>query len=177
MTRPSRPWLLPVVCAVLGIAWVLWLAHEREPAGEQSAGTGAGDPIDAGESSCGSSAVNPPGPRPEARPAPVPPSGARVADTTPTMRAPLRYSWRSRLPLGRRLARSSTFGSPSIASQPIARIGVEVTYDPALLKGRTLEEIDYARRAEGERAFRIRRDKRRTGDARDGDESGARFPG
>ena len=41
------------------------------------------------------------------------------------------------------------------ASQPIARISVEVTYDPAFLKGRTLEEIDYAQRAVGERAFRI----------------------
>lgn len=41
------------------------------------------------------------------------------------------------------------------ASQPIARIGVEVTYDPAFLKGRTLEEIDYAQRAVGERAFKI----------------------
>jgi hypothetical protein len=30
-----------------------------------------------------------------------------------------------------------------------------VTYDAAFLKARTLEEIDYAQRAAGERAFRI----------------------
>ena len=32
---------------------------------------------------------------------------------------------------------------------------VEIAYDPALLKARTLEEIDYAQRTEGERAFAI----------------------
>ena len=41
------------------------------------------------------------------------------------------------------------------ARQPIARIVVEIAYDPALLKARSLEEIDYAQRTEGERAFEI----------------------
>ena len=43
-----------------------------------------------------------------------------------------------------------------VSSQPIARIGVEVNYDPALLKARTLDEIDYATRAPGELvAFKV----------------------
>ena len=41
------------------------------------------------------------------------------------------------------------------ARQPIARIGVEVFFDPTLLKARSLEEIDYAQRAAGERALGI----------------------
>jgi hypothetical protein len=41
------------------------------------------------------------------------------------------------------------------ARQPIARIVVEIAYDPALLKARSLEELDYAQRTLGEPAFAI----------------------
>jgi hypothetical protein len=40
------------------------------------------------------------------------------------------------------------------ARQAIGNVVVEVTYDPTLLKARTVEEIDYAQRAPGERMFR-----------------------
>ena len=42
MSRPSRPWLLPVVCTVLGVAWVLWLAHETRTRWRAISNIGAG---------------------------------------------------------------------------------------------------------------------------------------
>jgi len=157
MTPPSRPWLLPVVCAVLGIAWVLWLADEREPAGEQSAVQAPVTQSTPASPLGGPPAVNPPDPRPvpppENRPTPDSPSGARAADIARSAIAPA-------VELGFQTPSGATIGEffdvrvTLVASQPIAHIAIEVTYDPEFLKGRDLDEVDYAKRADGERAFK-----------------------
>jgi len=58
-------------------------------------------------------------------------------------------------PASARIGESFDVRVSIIASQPIASVAVEVNYDPALLKARTVEEIDYAARAPDERAFKI----------------------
>ena len=78
MSRPSRPWLLPVACAVIGVVWVLWFAYEPEPAGEGSL-KWAPTPQSTPQSRPGGlSDMDPAGSRPEARGAPIPSSGARA---------------------------------------------------------------------------------------------------
>jgi len=152
MSRPSRPWLLPVVCAVLSVAWVLWLARGAGLADEQP-------PVPAQASSSPATASRPadtnaPNARPDARPAPIPPSAARGADVARSATpAPVQLGFHS--PAAASIGDAFDIRVSIDASQPIARVGVEVLYDPTLLKARALEEIDYAQRALGERMFRI----------------------
>jgi len=154
MTRPSRPWLLPVVCAVLGIAWVLWLAHDSEPAGEHASAPAPVLPAATPSPPGAQADANPAKPRPEARPATVPSSAARAPDIArPSTPGPAQLAFQS--PAGALVGDSFDVHVAINASRPIARIGVEVFFDPTLLKARALEEIDYGQRATGERAFRI----------------------
>ena len=139
---------------VLGVAWVLWLAHEREPSGVQSPAPAAVTQSTPASPTGSPSAVSPAGSRPEARPAPTPSSGVRAADTVrAASAAPVRLGFQA--PPGAMIGENFDVRVAIDASQPVARIGVEVIYDPAFLRGRTLEEIDYGPRALGERAFKI----------------------
>lgn len=154
MSRPSRPWLLPGVCAVLGVGWVLWLAHESEPdRGPSPAPTPVNRSTPASPPG-GPLAVNPAESPSEVHPASIPQSAARSADKAPAS-TPSAVQLTFQTPAGARVGESFDIRVSIVASQPIANVAVEVNYDPALLKARTVEEIDYAQRTVGERAFRI----------------------
>ena len=103
----------------------------------------------------GPSAVNPAGARPETRPTPIPPSVARGTDTAqPSTPSTVQLTFQT--PGGALVGEAFDVRVAIISSQPVARVGVEVNYDPTLLKARTLDEIDYATRAPGElAAFKI----------------------
>jgi hypothetical protein len=60
-----------------------------------------------------------------------------------------------RRPPGARVGEAFDLRVAIDARQPIARVAFEITFDPALLKARSLEAIDYAQRTEGERALAI----------------------
>lgn len=154
MSRPSRPWLLPVACTVIGVVWVLWFAYEPERAGEGSL-KWAPSPQSTPQSRPGGlSDTDPAGSRPGARGAPVPSSGARTTDDArSSINPPLQLVFQT--PTGARVGEAFDLRVAIDARQPITRVVFEIVYDPALLKARTLEEIDYAQRTEGERAFAI----------------------
>jgi len=151
MSRPSRPWLLPVACTVIGVVWVLWFAYEPEPAGEGS--------LKWGPRSQPTPQSRPSGPpdaasRPDARGAALPSSGTRATDEVrSSINPPLQLVFQTRA--SARVGEAFDVRVAIDARQPIARIVFEITYDPALLKARSLEELDYAQRTEGERAFAI----------------------
>ncbi len=154
MSRPSRPWLLPVACTVIAVVWVLWLAYETEPAGEGSADRAPSSQSTPQSRPGGPSDIDPAGSRLEARGAATPPSGARAADQVrPSIDPPLQVVFHT--PASARVGEAFDVRVAIDARQPIARIVVEITYDPALLKARSLEEIDYSQRTLGERAFAI----------------------
>jgi hypothetical protein len=145
--------MLPVVCAVLGVVWVLWLARGSRPAGDGSS-----------EQPPSSQAT----PRREARPQSQEAATSRAESRGPgaaTSAAPSADEARSSIDPEPQLA-FETPGSASIgeafdvrlvvtARQPIGRIVVEIDFDPALLKVRSTEEVDYSRRRPGERGFSI----------------------
>ena len=98
--------------------------------------------------------MNPAGSRPEARGAAIPPSGTRATDEVrSSIDPPLQLVFQT--PASARVGEAFDVRVAIDARQPIARIVFEITYDPALLKARSLEEIDYAQRTQGERAFAI----------------------
>ena len=154
MSRPSRPWLLPIACAVLGVVWVLWLAYESEPAGEGSADRAPSSQSTPESHPGGLSQMNPADSRPEARGAAIPPSTARAADETRSSTTPpLQLVFQT--PATANVGDAFDVRVSIAARQPIARIVFGITYEPGLLKARSLEAIDYVHRTPGERAFAI----------------------
>ena len=147
MSRPFKPWFLPVTCAVIGVAWVMWLANGDEAVVQM--------PVDRPPSLQSAPRLpersdKPDVSRPGAREASA--SAARVAE-------PLQSSGEPALRLDFQTPPTAQVGDGfdvrvAISSRKaIGRIVVEVAYDPAYLKVRTVEEIDYAQRALGERTF------------------------
>src|SRR4029079_1117215 len=91
------------------------------------------------------------GSRSESRVAPVP-SGAPAAEKgQSSTERPLQLVFQA--PPGARVGENFDVRVAIVGTQAIARIVVAVAYDPSRLRVRTLEEIDYATRAVGERAF------------------------
>ena len=152
MSRPTKPWLLPVASAVIGVGWLFWLARGVDPPIKV--------PAD-GASSVRSPPQAGPGERPDgdsagsrsARDAGVP-SAAQPKDTLQSSTEPsLQLDFQT--PASARVGDGFDIRVAIAARKAIGRIVVEVAYDPAQLKVRTAEEIDYAERAPGERAFSI----------------------
>ena len=158
MPRAHRPWLIPAASLVIACAWIVWLAWD-------SISPGAGEGRDRPPTQ---SAAPPPAlPQRVSPPATsdrvgVPAQGGNDASVSPKPR-PKDAAAETALQLAFAMPASVQVGEGFdvrvrlMARQPIGRIVVEVAYDPALLKARTLEEIDYAHRAVGERMFRIER--------------------
>ena len=154
MSRPSRPWLLPVACTVIAVVWVLWLAYETEPAGEGSADLAPSSQSTPQSRPGGPSDMVPAGSRPKAGGVAIPSSGARATDEVrSSIDPPLQLVFQT--PASARVGEAFDLRVAIDARQPIARFVFEITYDPALLKARTLDAIDYAQRTGGERAFEI----------------------
>jgi len=160
MSRPSKPWLLPVACIVMGVVWALWLASQQEsPAYEKEATIkAASEPAPSLPSTpqgrpSEQSDKDSTGSRSASRVAPVS-SGAPAAEKVQSStERPLQVVFQA--PPGARVGENFDVRVTIVGTQAVARIVVEVAYDPSLLKVRTLEEIDYAMRAVGERAFSI----------------------
>jgi hypothetical protein len=157
MSRPQRPWLIPVASLVLALAWIGWLAWD-------SLSAGAGDVSD--RASPSQAAAPPPAsPQRVTPPATADRIGAPAQSRSDAMVSskpgPTAAPAEAALQLGFTMPPTVQVGEgfdvrvSLMARQPIGRIVVGVAYDPVLLKARTLEELDYAQRALGERMFRI----------------------
>ena len=155
MPRRSNRWLAPAACIAIGIVWVLWLAHENEFASDlaserappsrsatvqsDSSGLPARDHV-------GSYAANPDAGA--ASPA------ARAAEQGRASNEPsLRFAFET--PANARIGEAFDLRVAIEARQPIGRIVFQISYDAALLKVRSAEELDYSQRTPGEHAFSI----------------------
>ena len=152
MSRPpSKPWLLPVASAIIGVAWVLWLARGEAPAVRAPAAptptAQSTAPARPGERSDKSVA--------DAQPQvqrPAVPSAARPPEALQSPKeVPLQLVFEA--PASARVGDSFDVRVAIVARNAIGRIVVEVAYDPAYLRVRTAEEIDYSGRTVAERAF------------------------
>lgn len=150
MSRPSKPWLLPVTCAVLGVGWVLWLAHGQEAGVEVPAEPATSSQATLSPRADERSDKHVDGAPPDAWPADV--HSARAPETPQSSRAvPLQLVFKT--PSTAQVGDGFDVRVAIAARNPIGRLVVQVAYDPSYLKVRTVEEIDYADRVPGERAF------------------------
>ena len=155
MPRAYRPWLIPVASLVIAVAWIAWLAWD-------SISPGAGDVPDRAPPQ---SAVPPALPQRASPATPAqrvaPPTESRNDAAVSSKPRPNAAVAGAALQLAFAMPTSVQVGEgfdvrvSLVARQPVGRIVIEVSYDPALLKARTLEELDYAQRALGERMFTI----------------------
>ena len=162
MSRPSRPWLLPVACAVLGVVWVLWLAYETRTRGRSDLPTGRRHRNRRRQSPPG-------GPSPSILRAPVPklvgpPSllPVRAPRTRCGHRSLLRCNLSFRRPPARVSAKRSTFESRSMRA---SRSPASSSKSPTTLRCSRREawrKSTTRTRTPGERAFAIERVERRT---------------
>ena len=154
MPRARRPWLSWLVM-VIALTWIVWLAKDRMWRHTADVQVRAPPPESAGappevprRPGTADRAVAPVEGRNEVLALPAPRPQTPAADTPQLQLA-------FAMPQSAQVGEGFDVRVFLTERQPIGRILVEVTYDPALLKARTLEEIDYAPRELGERMFRI----------------------
>lgn len=155
MSRPSKLWLLPVACAVIGVFWMYRPAYEKEPpvtapsqpAPMASQSTPKDHPDDRSDKASTDSRAEP---RVTAAPAAALPTEKVQPPIDPSLQ--LVFQAPSNARVGDNFDVRIMIGG----RQSVGTIVVEVAYDPALLRVRTFEEIDYAVRMAGDRAFAIR---------------------
>ena len=156
-----KPWLLPVAAIVVAVAWIVWLARgddvpevtapTQRPAAQATAQANAKANAEATAPHEATAVLKGP-PAVTAKPAPQPAGAAATNGSAPVNEPALRLSFQS--PVSASVGEGFDIRVSLAARQPVRRIAVEITYDPTLLKARSLEEIDYAQRDSGERAFR-----------------------
>ena len=143
------PWVLPIMALVVTVAWVLWLARgtsfteDAAPLQPQSSQTSAQH-----EPSTATKDVPVPVEKASRAPAAAPVKAAAPA-SEPALQLSIQAPVRATVGEGFDVRVSLA------ARRPVKRIAVAISYDPALLKARTAEEIDYSQRGATERAFRI----------------------
>ena len=156
MARPSKPWLLPVICAALGVLWVLWLASGTEGTRDKPAEAPAQAQSAAPSGPSERPATAPQVPRPQASTAPVAPSSERRAASSPAppaSDAPVHLVFQA--PPTVRIGENFDVRVAIAGRQPVGRIVVELVFDPLLLRMRLVEELDSAVRGTEDRAFSI----------------------
>jgi hypothetical protein len=160
MPPQSRPWLLPVACAVLGVVWVIWLARGGQLAEDE-----------AFERASPAQSPAPQSPPPQREPTTAPqdparthsespkagvaPRGPRVTEGPPPIEPALQLAILA--PTSASIGEGFDMRVTIAARKAVGRIVVEIAYDPILLKARSTEEIDSTGRPPGERAFSIER--------------------
>jgi hypothetical protein len=134
----------------IGVLWVLWLARESVSPVEPGARPSAALPLDGYTNGVAATQPRADSTRQEK----TVPAISRLAEASPPGSDPrLRLAFQ--MPASTGVGEAFDLRVGIEARQSIARIVVEISYDPALLKARSLEEIDYAQRATGGRAFSI----------------------
>jgi len=156
MTRARKIWLVVVVAQLIALGWLGWRVKESlwparadsqvSAAPSQSTGisTALPPPVDPTVSAGRAVATG------EGRRDGLASPSPRPKDSAPDAYLQLAFV----MPQSVKVGEGFDARVELSARQPIGRIVVEVAYDPALLKARTPEEIDYASRGAGERMFR-----------------------
>jgi hypothetical protein len=149
--RKSKRWLLPTVCFVVGVAWILWLASGSETVPEEVSQRA---PPTLRDDNGGAPPAKDPASSPTGgRTAEIASSGSHTTVPSPPIDPSLQLVFLT--PPSASVGQAFDVRVSLDARQPTARIVVDIDYDPALLKPRSREELDYAQRAQGEPAFEI----------------------
>ena len=155
MPRAYRPWLIPVASLVIAVTWIAWLAWDSISPGarevqDRAPPQSAAPPALPQRASPAAAAERAAPPTERRNDAPVS-AKSRPKDAVAGAALQLAFA----MPASVQVGEGFDVRVSLMARQPIGRIVIEVSYDPALLKARTLEELDYAQRALGERMFTI----------------------
>lgn len=158
MTRARKVWLVVMAAELIALAWILWPVLKKTSPDTADVQVRARPSQSVGPSPALPPPVSPTAATDRAVAAAETRNDAGVVSPAPRPRSPAADA---ELQLAFVLPQSVQVGEAFdvrvsvMARQPVGNIAVEVTYDPALLKARGLEEIDYAQRSPGERMFRI----------------------
>jgi hypothetical protein len=155
MERPLTRWLVPATCIALGVVGGIWLSRDRDMANESPPGQ-ATQPRPATQQDGRSplQAKDDIASNAEGRDiaSAVPPPARSQESASVAMSAGLLLGFQA--PSRAKTGEAFDVHVVVDGRQALERISLEIDYDPAVLRLRTLEAVDYSRRA-GERTFSI----------------------